>query len=148
MDISTNRVTRSGRVIRAAVTTVIVALLLAASLWGGDDDFPLGPQLQFANTDQLNAPVVALRVEAVDTTGARFELTENSAGIRRAEIEAQVERFKANPALLISVGDAFARRNPNAPPLVEIDLIQRDNGVKDGRPTRQYTDHTLAVWRK
>jgi hypothetical protein len=86
--------TARGRAIRVAVTVAIVLIALTGSLLGTDDDFPLGPQLQFANADPPNEPVVVLRVEAVDTAGKRFELGERQTGIRRAEIEDQVERFK------------------------------------------------------
>src|SRR6266508_4519870 len=109
-----------GLAVRIAITLVAVALTLAGSLWGTDDDFPFGPQLQFANADDPNQPVVVLRVEAVDGAGTRFELNERNAGIRRAEIEDQVDRFEADPALLRSVGDAYAARHPSAPQLVEI----------------------------
>jgi hypothetical protein len=144
MDMLTGR----GRAIRLVVTLLAVTLTLAGSLWGGDDHFPFGPQLQFANADKLNDPVVVLRVEAIDATGARFELNERNAGLRRAEIEAQVERFKADPALLRTVGEAFAARQPEAPPLAEIDLLERRHELLDGRATGRYTDVTLAVWRR
>jgi hypothetical protein len=140
--------TTRGRAIRIAVTLLIVALGLAGSIWGTDDDFPLGPQLQFANADPANAPVVVLRVEAVDVHGKRFELSEKQSGIRRAEIEDQVERFKADPSLLTSVGEAYARRNPGAPQLVEIDLIARSHELRHGQATGRYTDKRLAVWRR
>ena len=140
--------TTRGRAIRIAVTLLIVALGLAGSIWGTDDDFPLGPQLQFANADPPNEPVVVLRVEAVDVNGRRFELGEERSGIRRAEIEDQVERFKADPSLLSSVGDAYARRNPGAPRLVEIDLIARSHELRHGQATWRYTDKSLAVWRR
>ena len=139
--------TTKGRAIRIAVTLLIVALGLAGSIWGTDDDFPLGPQLQFANADPPNEPVVVLRVEAVDVNGKRFELGEKQSGIRRAEIEDQVERFKADPSLLTSVGDAYAHRHPGAPRLVEIDLIARSHELRHGQATGRYTDESLAVWR-
>ena len=63
-----------GRVARIAVTLAVTALMLAGSIWGSDDHFPFGPQLQFANADNPNEPVAVLRVEAVDVTGKRFEL--------------------------------------------------------------------------
>jgi hypothetical protein len=136
------------RGIRVAVTVLVVALGLAGSIWGTDDDFPLGPQLQFANADPPNEPVVVLRVEAVDTTGKRFELNERNAGIRRAEIEDQVNRFKDDPSLLRAVGDAFAARHPGASQLAEIDLIERRHELRDGSATGHYTDVPLAVWRR
>jgi hypothetical protein len=140
--------TSRGRAIRILVTLVAVAITLAGSLWGTDDDFPFGPQLQFANADDPNQPVVVLRVEAVDATGSRFELNERNAGIRRAEIEDQVNRFEADPSLLRAVGDAFATRHPGASQLAEIDLIERRHELRDGSATGHYTDVTLAVWRR
>jgi hypothetical protein len=140
--------TAKGRAIRVAVTLVIVAIALAGSIWGTDDDFPLGPQLQFANADPPNEPVVVLRVEGVDSGGKRFELGEKQTGIRRAEIEDQVNRFKSDPPLLRSVGDAYKRRNPRAEELVEIDLIARSHELHNGSATGDYSDETLAVWRR
>jgi hypothetical protein len=140
--------TARGRAIRVAVTVAVVLIALTGSLLGTDDDFPLGPQLQFANADPPNEPVVVLRVEAVDTAGKRFELGERQTGIRRAEIEDQVERFKHDPALLRSVGDAYASRNPRATQLVEIDLIARSHELHTGSATGHYTDTTLAAWRR
>ena len=140
--------TSRGRAIRILVTLVAVAITLAGSLWGTDDDFPFGPQLQFANADDPNQPVVVLRVEAVDATGRRFELNERNAGIRRAEIEDQVNRFKTDPALLRAVGDAFAARHPGASQLAEIDLIERRHELRGGSATGHHTDVTLAEWRR
>jgi hypothetical protein len=137
-----------GRVARIAVTLAVTALMLAGSIWGSDDHFPFGPQLQFANADNPNEPVAVLRVEAVDVTGQRFELNERNAGIRRAEIEDQVNRFEAEPALLTAVGDAYAARQPRAPQLAEIDLIERRHELRDGTATGRYTDVTLAAWRR
>jgi hypothetical protein len=142
------KLTARGRAIRITVTLLVVALALAGSIWGTDDDFPLGPQLQFANADPPNEPVVVSRVEAVDANGRRFELGERQSGIRRAEIEDQVERFKADPSLLTSVGEAYARRNPGAPRLVEIDLVARAHELHHGQATGRYTDESLAVWRR
>jgi len=140
--------TTRGRVVRVTATLLVAIITLAGSLWGGDDHFPFGPQLQFANADNPNEPVVVLRVEAVDVTGGRFELNERNAGIRRAEIEAQVERFKAEPALLRAVGEAYTARNPRAHRLNQVDLLERRHELRDGTATGRYTDVTLAVWRR
>jgi hypothetical protein len=104
--------------------------------------------LQFANADDPNLPVAVLRVEAVDASGTRFELDQRNAGIRRAEIEDQVNRFKAEPALLRSIGDAYAARHPGAPEVVEIELIERQHELRDGTATGRHTDVTLAEWHR
>ena len=67
---------------------------------------------------------MVLRTDGIDATGARIVLDERNAGVRRAEIEAQIDRFKADPSLLRSSPDAYAARNPGRPPLVEVDIVE------------------------
>src|SRR5690348_16563015 len=97
------RMSARGRVIRVAVTLVVVVLTFAGTLVGDDFDFPFAPFQMFAIADSPNAPVMVLRSDGIDTTGKRIVLDERNAGVRRAEIEAQIDRFKADPSLLRSV---------------------------------------------
>jgi hypothetical protein len=74
-------------------------------------------------------------------------LTERSTGIRRAEIEGQIERYAAHPELLRRVADAYATRHPGAPALVEVRLVQRWHEIRQGRVTGAQRDDIIAVWR-
>ncbi len=89
---------RRGRRVRIVVTLLVAGVLLFGTLWGQDDLFPFGPFRMYASADKLNAPVADTRFELVDTTGAIVELTQYNTGIRRAEIEGQLSRFKSDPA--------------------------------------------------
>jgi hypothetical protein len=133
-------------VVRVAVTLLGAALLLAGTLLGGDDDFPFGPFRMFSTTDQLDAPVADTRVEGVAADGTPIELTEHGTGIRRAEIEGQLDRFVADPALLGTVAQAYAARHPGAPPLVRIAIVIRWHELRHGRPTGAFRDEPKVVW--
>lgn len=141
------RVTRWGGVTRVAVTLVVLALTVAGTLFGSDIDFPFAPFQQFATADKPNEPILVLRTDGVDTTGRRIELDERNAGVRRAEIEAQIDRFRADPSLLRSVQDAYAARNPGRPPLVEVDVVEVQHHLRHAQPTGEITEVVLARWK-
>jgi len=135
-----------GRRIRVAVTLAIAGLLLYGTLWGQDDFFPFGPFRMYATTDKLDAPVFDTRFEIVDASGRTVELTEVNTGIRRAEIEGQLARIEADPALLRVVDQAYVARNPHAPAPVKVQVIVRWHELKGGVETGVYTDQTAATW--
>ncbi|MEV0136470.1 hypothetical protein AB0H83_49615 [Dactylosporangium sp. NPDC050688] len=136
-----------GRLTRVAVTLVVVALTFAGTLFGDDFDFPFAPFQMFAIADDPDEPVLVLRTDGIDTTGRRIVLDERNAGVRRAEIEAQIDRFKADPSLLRSIQDAYAARNPGRPPLVEVDIVEVQHHLRGAQPTGVVTEVVLARWK-
>ena len=126
---------------------VVAALTLLGTANCDDTVFPFAPFRMFSTADDPNAPVLVLRTDGVDTTGAHFELDERNAGVRRAEIEAQIERFKAEPALLESVRAAYAERNPGKPPLVEVDIVEVQHHLRHAQPTGEITEVVLARYK-
>lgn len=141
------RLSAPGRVTRVAVTLVVLVLTLAGTLVGDDIHFPFAPFRMFSTADKPNEPVLVLRTDGVDTTGRRIELDERNAGVRRAEIEAQIERFKADPTLLRSVRDAYAARNPGRPPLVEVDIVEVQHHLRHAQPTGEISEVVLARYK-
>ena len=139
--------TATGRRWRLAVTAALLALLLWGTFWGQDDHFPFGPFRMYAAVNPPNGLVPVTRVEGVDSTGAVVALTEGNTGIRRAEIEAQQERYTTDPALLREVAEAYANRNPAAPELVEVRIVIRSYVIRDSRPTGSYSEETVVRWR-
>nr|WP_205862395.1 hypothetical protein [Planosporangium thailandense] len=121
-------------------------LLLAGTIAGTDDDFPFGPFSMYASAQRLDAPVADTRIEAVDTGGRRWILTQTDTGIRRAEIEGQLDHFTARPATLSALASAYERRHPGAPALTTIEIVVRWHEVRGGHPTGRYNDQTRAVW--
>ena len=132
---------------RIVATLVGAALLLAGSVWGTDDNFPFGPFSMYAGVNAPDDDAPDTRVEGVDSTGTLVDLGERSTGIRRAEIEGQEQRYRAEPSLLRKVADAYAQRHPDAPALVEVRIVIRWHGIEDSRPTGTYRDEIIASWR-
>jgi hypothetical protein len=135
-----------GRAVRVAATLLVGALLLAGSIWGDDDDFPFGPFRMYASVPNLDAPARDTRVEATDDAGATVLLTETNTGIRRAEIEGQMDRFRNDPALLKVVASAYARRNKRAAQLSQVRIVIRWHDMKDGLPTGSWHDEVVTTW--
>jgi hypothetical protein len=137
---------RTGRSVRVAVTVVAALTLLAGTLWGSDDDFPFGPFSMYAGVNAPNDPAPDTRVEGTDTTGTTLLLNENNAGVRRAEIEGEEASYIANPNLLASIADAYARLNPTAPRIVKVALIVRLYEIHNDRITGAWRDDVRATW--
>ncbi|WP_406038261.1 hypothetical protein OG799_25250 [Micromonospora sp. NBC_00898] len=138
--------TTRGRAVRLGATALGLALLIVGTVRGTDDDFPFGPFRMYSTSDPPDAPAPDTRVEGVDRTGAVVDLGQDATGIRRAEIEGQQGRYAADPALLRQVADAYAERHPAAPALVEVRIVIRWYGIRDGRPTGRWTDETAVRW--
>jgi hypothetical protein len=138
--------TRFGRRIRLAATAVVAVLIMYGTLWGQDDMFPFGPFRMYATADKLNAPIRDTRFEIVDASGATVPLTEVNTGIRRAEIEGQLDRFKADPSLLRVIAEAYVARNPHAPAPVTVRIVIRLHELHDGLETGKFRDETFASW--
>ena len=133
-----------GRWVRIAVALVGLLLLMVGTLVGQDDDFPAAPFRMYSTTDKLDAPVRSLRLEGVTVDGERIVLEDSDTGLRRAEIEGQQARIKADPALLDAVAEAYHRRNPDEPRLAEVDVVVRSIELRDGRPTGVQRDSTTV----
>jgi hypothetical protein len=137
---------RRGKAVRFAVTVVCGALVVAGTLVGQDDAFPFGPFRMYSTTDDISAPVASTRLEAIDASGARFRLSDGMTGMRRAEIEGQLGRFRGNPALLGALAQAYDDRNPGRPALARVEIIVRHFDLDAGKPTGRYTDTLDTAW--
>lgn len=141
-----DRLSPAGRWARGVITVAGALLLLAGTLWGQDDHFPFGPFRMFAHSAKQDGIVRSARVEGVNAEGERFKLTDASTGLRRAEIEGQIPRFRADGGRLESVADAYHDRHPDAPPLVLVEILQRQYHLEGGEPTGEVTEVQVAVW--
>jgi hypothetical protein len=140
------RLSSAGRRWRLVATVVPTLLLLAGTLWGSDDHFPFGPFRMYANANEPDGLVRSSRVEAVNAEGERFKLTDAATGLRRAEIEGQLGRFRRDPSRLQAVAQAYEARHPDAPRLLLVEVLQRRYRLEDGQPTGRVTEHQIAAW--
>jgi hypothetical protein len=65
-------------------------------------------------------------------------------GLRRAEFEGQVNRLRDGPFLLASLAEVYARRHPEAPEMVTVQVVQRRYELADGLRTGNHTDVVVA----
>jgi len=128
------------------VSLVVAALVLAGTLVGHDDDFPFGPFRMYATRDDPDGQVVATRVEAVDTGGTLRVVDERSTGLKRAEVEGQVGRFVAEPALLGALSLAHDRLRPQERSYAEVRVVEVSYQLRDSRPTGQQRERVVVRW--
>ena len=135
--------TSSGRALRAAATGAVLAALLAGTIWGQDDHFPFGPFRMYSTTTTDRVTVV--RFTATTVTGEELLLRSADFGLRPAEVQGQVERVVADPALLGAFAAAYADFHPDSPPLERLALVFGTHYLGGGRRTR-YDEEVLASW--
>ena len=140
--------TAAGRRARVAVTLVLAVLTLAGTFVGQDDDFPFGPFRMYSTHDDPNGTVISTRVEAVDASGRVRVVDERSTGLKRAEVEGQVGRFRDRPELLGALSRAHDRLRPDEPPYVEVRVVERVYELRDSRPTGVESERVVVSWRR
>src|SRR4051812_29690012 len=102
----------------------------------------------YATRDEPDGRVVSTRVEAVDTTGRVLVVPASAAGLRRAEIEGQVGRFRSEPGLLAQLSLAHDRLHPDEPAYDEVRVVERRYFLHDSRPTGAQTEQVVAQWHR
>ena len=93
------------------------------------------PDVQHPRRPRRRRPVDA-RVEAVDAPGRLRVVDEPATGLKRAEVEGQVARFVADPALLGALAEAHAGCSPTTRPSSSCGSCERRYRLRDSRPDR------------
>lgn len=140
-----NRVSRPGRTWRLTSAAAVLALLVAGTLFGQDSSFPVGPFRMFSTRDDPNGTVSTTELEGRTATGDDVRITGTETGLRRAEVEGQLDRFVRDPALLRTVADAYSDVYPGRE-LVRIEVVRRSYPLRDGRATGEERVTVLASW--
>jgi hypothetical protein len=135
-----------GRRLRLAAAALIFAVLLLGTWLGDDDHFPFGPFRMYASTQSLDAPTTWLLLEADTASGEHVALGDSDSGLRRAELEGQAGQLIADPSRLGTVAGAYDRRHDGASPLVSVQLVQRSQPMRAGKPVGSTTDAVIARW--
>lgn len=139
--------TARGRRLRGLATAMVLVTLLAGTAWGEDDHFPFGPFRMFARTTKPTGRVTAARIEAVTAAGDTITIHDARLGLRRAEVEGQIPRFRRDPALLEHLVAAYDRFQPEGPELVELRVVNDVSRLTDGRVTSRET-LVVATWER
>jgi hypothetical protein len=140
------RLSRASRWVRLGVTAVVFALIMGGTVWGDDSEFPFGPFRMYSTRNDPNTPVISTRVVGLTAAGEEVRLSGGEVGLRRAEFEGQLPRMREHPELLGLIADAYAERNPDAVPLVEVQVVHRRFELEDGRSTGEYTDTVVVEY--
>ncbi len=135
-----------GRRVRGIATAVVAVLLIAGSVRGSDDDFPFGPFRMYAGVNDPNGDVVSSYMQAVLPGGKVIRVDERGTGMRRAELEAEMDGFINDPASLESVAKAHAALHPDEAPYVGVQVVRLDQHLKHAALSAQ-TTRIVAAWR-
>ncbi|GAB2572586.1 hypothetical protein [Microlunatus antarcticus] len=149
-DVDVRPISRGSLAWRVFAAIVLVVLLVhgSTSLAVKDDAWPLGPLSQYAFRPGPNDTVLVTRTYGLMPDGSRIELPlrVETAGISRAEVEAQIPRFERDPSLLRAVSDGWSSRHPDQPRPVEVLLVQDRSYLHKGRVVSR-DEVPLAQWR-
>ena len=135
----------SGRLIRGLATLAVLGAVMVGTLWGDDDSFPFGPFRMYSIANRTSGQITSAFVEGVRAGGEEIRMDPSVLGLRRAEIEGQLPRFVAHPEDLRYILEAYRQKNPDAPKLIELRLMQEVNTLREGH-TVATSERTLAVW--
>jgi hypothetical protein len=125
--------------LRLTVAAVALALLVAGTVWGSDDDFPVGPFRMYATAARPTGNVRTAELWGVRADGTRVLLEAHDVGLRRAELEGQLPRFREDPALLAALAK---------PDYVEIRLEERVRRVVDRKLVGDERRDLIAEWHR
>jgi len=150
-DRQTPAVVRSGPVgkgLRVLVAVVGIGLLINGSVRASDDAWPFGPMSQYAMSVPDDAKIDYTRISAQTDAGTTVDVPLNieGAGVARAEIEARSGEIVKDPSLLQQVADGWARKHPDQPKYVKLELIRDTTQLVKGRVEGPPTSQVLATW--
>lgn len=142
------RTGRIGKGVRVLVAVVGIVLLINGSVRASDDAWPFGPMSQYAGSVPDDAKIDFTRVSAVTDAGTTVDVPLNieGAGVARAEIEARAGEIVKDPSLLQQVADGWARKHPDKPKYVKLELIRDTTQLVKGRVVGPPTPQVLATW--
>lgn len=134
-----------GRTARALATVVVIGALLVGGFFGYDDHFPFGPMGMYSRTNEVDGPVSSIHLEGTTVDGEVVTIKINSLGMRPAELDGQVPRFRADPTLMQHVLETYERTNPDGYNLASLRLLRGIHQLKD-RKEVSYEEEVIAEW--
>ena len=132
------------RVRMGALAVTMVALLLG-TFWGDDDHFPFGPFRMYSVANKTDGVIRVPALEATTESGLNIDVAFSDIGLRRAELEGQIDRFIADESLmrhLITAYDRFANADHE---IVEFRVVEQANYLRDGSVYKT-EEQVVATW--
>lgn len=136
MNVPVLRLSARARLWRSLAAAAFVAALLLASAYGSNDDFPIGPMTQFAFSVKNDGGTIgSFWLEADTAEGRHVELSRDAVGtgMKRAEIEGQMDRIVHHPALLQGIAEGQRRLHPHDPRLTRIYVVEEIKRLEHGK---------------
>ena len=136
------RLSRASLGWRSAVLVAGTLLVIWGSVFGTDNAWPFGPMSQFAFRAGPNDGIHSVFLQVRNTEGRVFvvPLSPGQVGTGRAEVEGQMTRIRANPALLRDLAQSYHRIHPKEPPLEQLWLRDRITEFHQGRKVGERID--------
>lgn len=134
---------RRGRIVRNIAALLLVGGLFAGTLgWQTDDTWPFAQMRMFPGGSESAVAITV--IEATLRSGRVREMNPFDFHLKRAEIEGQLDRVRANPDMLGDLLQAYNRTVPRSREIVAIALIRRETVREDGRARR--VERELVRW--
>jgi hypothetical protein len=142
---------RPGRMARTLAALVGLLLITAGTLFGSDDDFPVGPLRMYSVRDDPNSQVTQAVVLASTADGRSFDVTDTGGAPRRAELEGRYAEFEQDPSRFDAVAVQYVTadgeiRGHRGATAVEVRLVRRVYPLQDGRRQGTIRDELIARW--
>src|SRR5690349_8782359 len=135
------RLGRRGKAVRVLVALAGIGLLINGSVRASDDAWPFGPMSQYAGSVADDASITYTRISAQTDAGTTVDVPLNieGAGVARGEID-------ADPSKLQAVADGWAKKHPDKPKYVKLELIRDTTTLVNGRVEGPPKSDVLATW--
>ena len=146
---ATRRLSRASTAWRVATAFAGIAALIHGTLADSDDFFPFGSMAQYATAHDLDGKVRSTYMLADTESGrqrVRVPLNATGTGIGRAEVEGQLDRILADPALLQTVADAYEAIHPDRDQYTTLYLMRDVYQLRDGYQAGPPVTIELARW--
>lgn len=99
----------------------------------------------YSTTNEVDGPISSIHLEGTTVAGEILKIKINALGLRPAELDGQIPRFRADPALMRHVLETYEERNPEAEALVSLRLVRGIHQLEDRREV-DYSEEVIAEW--
>jgi hypothetical protein len=132
-----------GRWVRVAAAVIVLVVVLAGTVFGSDDDFPVGPFHMYSSRTNPNSISRQLRVQVVLASGQVRDVTNEPGAPRRAELEGRVGQLQRDPAELGKLAPLYTAHVDG--PVRQLRLVWENHPLHDGKAAAPYDTLICSV---